>query len=199
MSHQLRNFDLSRVQGLSKKAIDLHLSLYKGYVENFNKLIEQMPQSAAAASPLEVDGYARRFAFEYNGVVLHELFFESLAGQRRPLSEDGAFAQALGADFGDFEGWKKSVGTLAKTRGVGWVLTVRNRSSQRLHNCWIDLHQLSVPANSDVLFTLDLWEHAFMLDFTPAQRADYTKTILDNIDWSVIEARCPPIKSVAHA
>jgi len=177
------------VQGLSKKAIDLHLGLYKTYVEQLNKLLEQSPQGATATAPLALDGYNRRFAFEYNGVALHELFFEQLAGKRRALPSDGDFAEAVQHEHGDFAGWKSSIEALAKTRGVGWVLTVRERGQQGLRNVWIDLHQLSVPINADVVFALDLWEHAYMVDFTPAQRADYVKIILDNVDWPVVEQR----------
>ena len=196
MTYQVRPFDLSGVQGLSKKAIDLHLGLYKTYVEQLNKLLEQSPQRSAGATPLALDGYNRRFAYEHNGVALHELFFEQLAGKRRQPHSDSDFAEALHRDFGDLSGWKASVEALGMTRGVGWVLTVRERGQERLHNCWIDLHHLSMPANCDVVFALDLWEHAYMIDFTPAQRADYVKIILDNVDWSVVEQRCA--RAVAH-
>lgn len=196
MTYQVRPFDLSGVQGLSKKAIDLHLGLYKTYVEQLNKLLEQSPQRSAGATPLALDGYNRRFAYEHNGVALHELFFEQLAGKRRQSHSDSDFAEALHRDFGDLSGWKASVEALGMTRGVGWVLTLRERGQERLHNCWIDLHHLSMPANCDVVFALDLWEHAYMIDFTPAQRADYVKIILDNVDWPVVEQRCLP--AVAH-
>jgi len=196
VTYQVRPFDLSGVQGLSKKAIDLHLGLYKTYVEQLNKLRDESPQRSAGAAPLALDGYSRRFAYEYNGVALHELFFEQLAGKHRKAQSDGDFADALHQDFGDFAGWKASVEVLAKTRGVGWVLTLRERGQERLHNCWIDLHHLSMPANCDVVFALDCWEHAYMIDFTPAQRADYVKIILDNVDWSVMEQRC--VRAVAH-
>ncbi len=211
MTYQVRTFDLSGVQGLSKKAIDLHLGLYKTYVETLNKLLElsplkpgaaaaaAAPGAAATASPLALDGYNRRFAFEYNGVALHELFFEQLAGKRRQSDPDGELLESLQQEHGGFAAWKASIAALAKTRGVGWVLTLREHGTESLHNCWIDLHQLSVPVNCDVVFALDLWEHAYMIDFTPAQRADYVKIILDNVDWPVVEQRCAPVHEPAHA
>jgi len=205
LPYQVRTFDLSGVEGLSKKAIDLHLGLYKTYVETLNKLLEQSPQrtgaAAAAAAPLALDGYNRRFAFEYNGVALHELFFEQLAGKRRRPDQDGDFVESLQQEHGDLAGWRASIEALAKTRGVGWVLTLRERGKQRLHNCWIDLHQLNVLVNCDVVFALDLWEHAYMIDFTPAQRADYVKVILDNVDWPVVEQRfaSAAVHEPAHA
>jgi Fe-Mn family superoxide dismutase len=186
VTYEVRQFDLSGVQGLSKKAIDLHLGLYKGYVDNLNKLLEQY---AAGGSPLVNDGYNRRFAFEFNGVKLHELFFEQLAGKRGQVQADGAFGKAAQQSFTDFAGWRSKVESLATTRGVGWVLTLRERGTSKLYNFWCDLHHLHMPADSQIVFVLDVWEHAFLIDFTPAQKADYVKTVLDNVDWTVVEKR----------
>lgn len=200
MTYQVRAFDLSAVQGLSKKAVDLHLGLYRTYVEQLNKLLEQS-QRSASATPLALDGYNRRFAFEFNGVALHELFFEQLAGKPRPPKSDSVFGEAIHDDYVDFNGWKASIEAFAKTRGVGWVLTLRDRGQDRLYNCWVDLHHLHMPANCDVIFALDLWEHAYMIDFTPAQRADYVKIIFENVDWALVEQRCNALKApqAAHA
>jgi superoxide dismutase, Fe-Mn family len=186
MTYEVRPFDLSGVQGLSKKAIDLHLGLYKGYVDNLNKLLDQAPKGG---SPLVQDGYNRRFAFEYNGVKLHELFFEELASKQRQPLADSDFAHALKTGFGDFNGWRSNIEALATTRGVGWVMTLRERGTSRLHNFWVDLHHVHMPADSQIVFVLDVWEHAFLIDFTPAQKADYVKTVLDNVDWAVVEKR----------
>jgi Fe-Mn family superoxide dismutase len=186
MTYEVQPFDLSGVQGLSKKAIELHLGLYKGYVDNLNKLLEQAPKGG---SPLVMDGYNRRFAFEYNGVKLHELFFGQLAGKHRQPLADSDFADALKEEFGDFNGWKSKIEQLAATRGVGWVMTLRERGTSRLHNVWVDLHHVHMPADSQIVFVLDVWEHAFLIDFTPAQKADYVKTVLENIDWAVVEKR----------
>lgn len=186
MTYEVRQFDLSGVQGLSKKAIDTHLGLYKGYVDNLNKLLEQAP---AGGSPLVQDGYNRRFAFEFNGVKLHELFFEQLAGKRTPAQADTDFGKAVKQSFNDFMGWRSKIEALATTRGVGWVMTLRERGTTRLHNFWCDLHHVHMPADSQIVFVLDVWEHAFLLDFAPAQKGDYVKTVLDNVDWAVVEKR----------
>jgi superoxide dismutase, Fe-Mn family len=198
MTYQVRSFDLSAVQGLSKKALDLHLGLYKGYVDNLNKLLEQAPKGG---SPLVMDGYHRRFAFEYNGVKLHELFFEQLAGKRRQPIADSDWTDALKEDFGDFNGWQSKISEFAATRGVGWVMTLRERGSSKLHNFWVDLHHLHMPADSQIVFVLDVWEHAFMIDFTPAQKGEYVKTVLENVDWAVVEKRyaSADVREPAHA
>jgi superoxide dismutase len=64
-------------------------------------------------------------------VALHELFFEQLAGKPRQSKSDSDFADAIHDDYVDFNGWKASIEALAKTRGVGWVLTLRDRSQDR--------------------------------------------------------------------
>jgi len=192
VTYQVRSFDLAGVTGLSPRAIELHLGLYRTYVEQLNKLLEQAPQRTPTAGTLAVDGYSRRFAFEYNGVALHELFFEQLAGLKRPAREESDFVDGLRDGYDNFAGWRASIESLARSRGVGWVLTLRERGKELLHNCWVDLHQVNLPANCDVVFALDLWEHAFMLDFAPARRSEYVATVLDNVDWRVVEQRCRP-------
>ena len=80
-------------------------------------------------------------------------------------------------------------------------MTLCERGSSKLHNFWVDLHHLHMPADSQIVFVLDVWEHAFMIDFTPAQKSDYVKTVLDNIDWPVIEQRyaAADVRESAHA
>ena len=198
MTYKVRSFDLSGVVGLSKRAIDVHLGLYKTYVEKLNALLEQAPKGDRDPGPLAWDGYNRRYAFEYNGVVLHELFFEQLAGKHREPGPESELVDAMTDSHGGFSRWQASIEALANTRGVGWVLTLRERGEARLRNCWIDLHHLHMPANAEIVFVLDLWEHAFMFDFTAAQRSDYVKIVLENVDWPVVEQRYRLLEAREH-
>jgi len=181
MMHKVRRFDLRSVDGLSSEAIELHLGLYKGYVEEVNRLEARRPDANA---------YVRQFAFEWNGMILHELFFEQLAGPRARAKEQGAFAHLVKRSFAAPAAWRKDVAELAATRGVGWVATALDPRSARLHNIWIDLHQLALPAGVDLVFVLDMWEHAWLPDFPPKQKAKYVAAVLDNVDWTVLNARC---------
>jgi Fe-Mn family superoxide dismutase len=193
--YEVRKFDLTGVKGLSPRAIELHLGLYEGYVTNLNKLLaeqrEAFPAAGEAATPLDLASHARRFAFEYNGVVLHELFFEALGptGAGSP-DKGGALAKAAERTFGGVKQWMQHASALAKLRGVGWVVTVRERTTNRLYNTWVDLHHLSVPANTDIVLALDLWEHAYLLDFAPEQRETYFETVWSSIRWDKVESRC---------
>jgi hypothetical protein len=124
--YEVRKFDLTGVKGLSPRAIELHLGLYEGYVTNLNKLLaeqrEAFPAAGEAATPLDLASHARRFAFEYNGVVLHELFFEALGptGAGSP-DKGGALAKAAERTFGGVKQWMQHASALAKlrVRGLG--------------------------------------------------------------------------------
>jgi superoxide dismutase, Fe-Mn family len=193
--YEARKFDLTAVTGLSQRAIELHLELYEGYVKAFNTLLAEQraafPPAGEAAAPLDLAGHARRFAFEYNGIVLHELFFEAL-GAPASTSPDkqGVLAEAAERSFGGLEQWMQHAAELAKLRGIGWVVCVREASSNRIYNCWVDLHHLMVPANTEVILALDLWEHAYLLDFAPSQRGKYFELLWNSVDWNKVESRC---------
>jgi Fe-Mn family superoxide dismutase len=186
--YQARPFDLSRLQGISSQTIETHLGLYRGYVEQLNELVSESKATASSA-----DGTAsrvRRFAFEYNGVVLHELFFEQLSGPGSPQWSSGSVvAEAADIAFGGTEEWRRDIYALAATRGVGWVVCARDSMKNRIFNTWVDLHHLAFPASSQLLFVLDFWEHAYLLDFAPQERTKYLDTLWEQIDWGVVERR----------
>jgi len=193
--YEAREFDLSTVTGLSQRAVEIHLELYQGYVKAFNTLLAEQdaayPAAGEAATPLDLASHARRFAFEYNGIVLHELFFEALGapGASSP-DKQGALADAASRSFGGIDQWMRHAAALAELRGVGWVVAVREAATHRLYNVWVDLHQFMIPANTEVVVAIDLWEHAYLLDFAPSQRATYFETIWNSIAWDKVEARC---------
>jgi Fe-Mn family superoxide dismutase len=149
-----------------------------------------MEEDSAPTEHLIRDGLVRRFAFERNGMVLHELFFEALRGPSDPPRSNSAFRQTIDASYGSYDAWQHDVFRLAQTRGVGWVLTVRSWQDSRLTNIWIDEHSHGLLSNWTPVLAFDIWEHAYLLDFKPSQRAQYVQTVFDNIDWEVIERRC---------
>ena len=189
------SFDLKHIIGLSAAALELHVGLYEGYVKETNSLLTQLdefPKAGALTTPerLVRDGIVRRLAFEHNGVVWHESFFESLGATTGKPSANGVFAEALDLCFGGFDAWKQDVVELAQTRGVGWVVTFLSKSDNRLINAWVSDHTVGILPDMTPIAVFDLWEHAFMLDFKPSQRADYVRVLFDNINWNVVETRC---------
>lgn len=193
--YEAREFDLTAVTGLSARAVELHLELYRGYVKEFNALLAEQqaafPGAGGHAVPLDLAAHARRFAFEHNGIVLHELFFEALGapGGSSP-DKQGRLADAARRSFGSLERWQQHAAALARLRGIGWIVTLHDPARDVLYNTWIDLHHLSVPVNLRVVLALDLWEHAYLLDFAPAQRGNYFEMLWNSVDWGRIEQRC---------
>lgn len=190
-----REFDLAAVTGLSTRAVELHLELYRGYVKAFNALLAEQqaafPTAGDAVVPLDLSAHARRFAFEHNGIVLHELFFEALGapGGSSP-DQQGRLAVAAARSFGSMGRWMQHAAALAQLRGIGWIVTLHDPERDVLYNTWVDLHHLGVPANLRVVLALDLWEHAYLLDFAPAQRGNYFEMLWNSVDWAKVEQRC---------
>lgn len=192
---EVREFNLAAVRGLSTHALDLHLVLYAGYVKETNALLEYVHEAAqsltaSTVEQLRFDGLVRRFAFERNGMVLHELYFEALGGNGAAPVADGVFMEAVDSSFGGFEAWKNDIRRLSRTRGVGWVLTMRAAGGNRLTNVWVDDHRRGLLAGLKPIAAFDFWEHAYLLDFKPSERERYLQVLFDNHDWNVIEARC---------
>lgn len=188
-------FDLSNVHGLSAHALEMHLGLYATYVKEANALIEQLQEfprghTLSAEERLRHDGLVRRHAFEHNGVRLHESFFEALGGPGKSPSAGGVFSEAVESSFGGFEPWKADVTELANTRGVGWVVTYRCQVENRLTNVWVEDHTRGLLLDLSPIAVFDLWEHAYLLDFSASQRSGYINTVLANVNWDVIEQRC---------
>jgi Fe-Mn family superoxide dismutase len=181
--HQVRQFDLGRVRRIWGRTLELHLGLYKGYVEQLNKL------TGTAGRETDAETFARRFAFEHNGVALHELFFDGLSGKATPMQRSGALATELKRSFGGYGEWRSDVRELASVRGIGWIALIRSATTGRLHNVWIDLHQVAVPAMTDILLLFDLWEHAWILDYAPKDRGRFVSDLTEQLNWAVIEAR----------
>jgi len=181
--------------GLSARALATHLELYRGYLTQTNALLgaalgpELRRNAAAVMRPRE--SIARRTSFELNGVKLHEWYFEQLAGRggvAAPASASLAM-EAMDVAFGGFEPWRDDIEALATVRGIGWVVSAHDPTGGQLVNLWADLHHLLVPAGLEVVFALDLWEHAYWDDFGPRGRGQYARFVLDNTDWQVVEAR----------
>jgi Fe-Mn family superoxide dismutase len=191
MQYKARDFDLSGVKGVSREALDDHLHLYRGYVENTNKLLATaLSARKEQGKQPDPEGWVHRLAFEYNGMTLHELFFEQLRGPGSDLPSDGMLAEAADSTFGGVRGWRDHLIAVARTRGPGWVITARDWTTNRLLNFWVDQHHIGVPANGDPVFVLDLWEHAYLRDFGVSGRDQWIETVLGNIDWKVVEERC---------
>lgn len=186
--------DYNRLLGLvgfSEALLKNHFTLYEGYVKNTNKLALELSfmvkeDRTSGVSYAEIK---RRFGWEFCGMRLHELYFENLTKTPKPFAEAAPrLAKALGADFGSVELWEKDLKALATIRGIGWAVLYLDIRSGRLFNAWINEHDVGHLAGCAPLLVLDVFEHAFMLDYG-LKRADYVAAFLGAADWGVAAQR----------
>ncbi len=192
--YKAKTFDIYGLEGISDQTLEVHLGLYAGYVKNTNLLTEQLIDmahrgAASAANPAYAE-ITRRLGFEYNGMVLHELYFGNMTkdgGREGPGASD--LGRALGDSFGDLETWRQDFTAVGGLRGVGWAVTYLDLATGRLSNHWISLHQDGNVAGFKPVIVMDVWEHAFLLDYKPAERSKYIESFMVNLDWNAAEGR----------
>ena len=193
--YQTKSFNLRGLQGISDKTIDLHLTLYEGYVKATNVLQGRIADflKDGTVDQEELPAYSeltRRLGFEYNGMVLHEYYFDNLSPQAslKPESTSSFLRRAEGS-FGSYERWKTDFVSVGKMRGVGWAVCFQDPANGRLTNHWITLHEHGNVAGFKPVLVMDVWEHAFLLDYTPTQRGQYIDAFFSNINWRVVDRR----------
>ena len=194
-SYNVRPFDLHGLVGISDRTFEMHLKLYEGYVQATNQLTAQICEMLkdGRIDHEEMPAYSeltRRLGFEYNGMVLHEYYFENLqsGGVTKP-GRGSAFVKAAEDSLGSYDMWKLDFSSVGKMRGVGWAVCSLNPASRRLSNHWISLHEHGHVAGFIPLLVMDVWEHAYLLDYKPAERASYIEAFFANIAWKAVEKR----------
>ena len=190
-TYKVKLFELKGLNGISQTQIETHLELYAGYVRNTNVLNEQLAllvHDGKASTPAYSE-LTRRLGFEYNGMRLHELYFENLTPTFRRLDEGSPLRAELARHFRSFEAWRRDFVNVAGMRGVGWAILYEDPETGRLSNHWISLHEHGHPVGFRPLLVLDVWEHAFMVDYKPTERARYIDTFFANVNWAVVEGR----------
>ncbi|MGI9104907.1 MAG: superoxide dismutase [Pyrinomonadaceae bacterium] len=194
-SYQPKEFNLSGLNGISDKTLEVHFKLYQGYVKETNNLTEKIAKflEDGKVDQDEMPAYSelsRRLGFEYNGMVLHEYYFGNMKrdGSVDPDKQSN-FTQAAEASFGSYDIWKADFVGIGKMRGVGWAMCYQNPANGRLSNHWITLHETGNVSGFTPVLVMDVWEHAFLLDYMPAERPKYIESFFSNIDWNAVEQR----------
>ncbi len=200
-----KTFNLSGLNGISDKTLEMHFKLYEGYVKGTNDLTERIAEilSDGRVDQEEMPAYSeltRRLGFEYNGMVLHEYYFGNMkkdgGGEPQRSSE---LRGSVERSFPSFDIWKTDFTSVGKMRGVGWSIAFLDPTTGRVSNHWIELHQTGAVAGFVPLVVMDVWEHAYLLDYKPADRPKYIEAFLSNIDWDAVERRMPNVPAMATA
>jgi len=186
--YEAKTFNLRPLEGLSERQMSEHLKLYAGYVKNVNTLMGRVEALAKNTEEhaYELSEVRRRLGFEFNGMRLHEYYFEQFEASE---ASESALRSHIEAQFGSYDAWKAAFTSVAKMRGVGWALLMQDVRTGTLHNVWVSDHEVGHLAGQKVLLACDVWEHAFLLDYLPGERGNYIEAFFNNLNWQVAEAR----------
>ncbi len=190
-----KKWDLSGLTGISDGTLEMHFGLYEGYVKNANLLNERLADlrergENQGANPAFAE-LVRRLGFEYDGMRLHEYYFDNMTKNANGPPTSGRLYEALGTAYGGFDAWKKDFIATGGMRGVGWAIAYCDPKNGRISNFWINDHEYGHPAAFEPILVLDVWEHAFIRDYKPSERAKYIEAFFANVDWKACEARLP--------
>jgi superoxide dismutase, Fe-Mn family len=175
--------------GFSEKALRIHFTLYELYVKNTNTLLgllKDMNREGKSGTPCWNEIH-RRLGWEWDGMRLHEYYFGCLGGDGT-LDKGSDLYKALVEQHGSYEAWLKDFKAVGSLRGVGWAILYLDPLSGRLLNCWITEHPDGHPAGADPLLPMDVWEHAYMVDYG-LDRGAYIDAFFKNVDWKVVSDR----------
>ena len=190
MSYTAKDYtNLIGMEGFSEPLLKNHFTLYQGYVTNTNKLIEalaNMLKEDKAGSP-EYAELKRRFGFEFNGMRLHECYFENL-GKKGSLADASNLKEKITEEFSSYENWEKDFRAIGAMRGIGWAILYQDSVTGRLFNQWINEHETGHLAGCFPILVMDVFEHAYLTEYG-LKRADYIDAFFKALNWEAIEGR----------
>ena len=184
----IKNFSTPELTGISKKNIEEHIKLYEGYVKNANLIREHMTALAKEGETYayEIAELQRRFAFEFDGMRNHELYFAQFEGGSTAISTDGKLHTAIEKDFGSFDACMARMKSLAMTRGVGWAMLYYDKETNSLLTQWVEEQHLGQLVGLSPILAIDMWEHAYVYDYPTSEKKKYIEAFFENLNWSVV-------------
>jgi len=176
---------LLQLSGISRASVEAHYRLYQGYVAKRNEILGLLGdvdratanQVYSALRSLKLD-----LTFAIGGIKNHELYFAHLGGDGG--DPHGAFRVLVERDFGSVDAWRadlRATGIAAR----GWAWTAYDWDERRLFNYLGDAQNTFPIWNATPLVALDVYEHAYFLDFQ-TDRASYIEAFFNNLDWTVV-------------
>jgi len=171
--------------GFTDQLFQMHFKLYEGYVKNTNDLLDKLEN--IDPSSYEYGALKRRLGWEFDGMKLHELYFDNLGGVV-PIDKKSPLYLALVQQFGSFEKWKSGFIGVGTMRGIGWALLYYDSEEKKLINTWINEHDGGHLVKGVPILIMDVFEHAYMPQFG-LDRLKYIDAFFNNINWPLANSR----------
>ena len=191
MEYQEKKFELPALEGLSQESVQAHLGLYAGYVKNFNAqtaLITDLLQDPARYAHA-VSEVMRRRSFEFGGMRLHELYFSQFEGGPAALAANSGLCESLVRQFGSVETAVMHIKQTGMMRGPGWSLLYFDSLAGSFHVGFSGEQHQGHFVTLPVILALDVWEHAYLLDYGTTGKDKYIEAFFKNLNWAMCEAR----------
>jgi Fe-Mn family superoxide dismutase len=177
--------ELLELDGISRESVEAHYKLYQGYVAKRNEILKRLDGvdlEAANQVYSEVRALKVELSFALGGIKNHEIYFEHLGGEGG--DPDGVFGQLVERDFGSVASWRADL-RASGMAGRGWAWTAYDWDEGRLFNYVGDTQNTYPIWNATPLVALDVYEHAYFLDFQ-TDRSSYIDAFFDNMDWATV-------------
>src|SRR5262252_4968051 len=180
---------LLQLDGISRVSVEAHYKLYQGYVAKRNEILRKLGEvDLSTANQVYSDLRALKvdLTFAIGGIKNHELYFAHLGGEGG--DPDGAVAGLIERDFGSADAWRADLKATGMA-GRGWAWTAYDWDEQRLFNYIGDAQNTYPVWNATALVALDVYEHAYFIDFG-TDRAGYIDAFFNNLDYDVVNDWC---------
>ena len=186
--YEARSWNL-QLEGFTSEQLEQHYKLYQGYVTNTNTLNDKLAElrEAGKTGTPEFNELRRRFGWEYDGMLMHEYYFDNLGATPAPTS--GKLFDRAVETWGSWDAYVADFKATGAMRGIGWAVTYEDPRSGRLQNFWITDHEIGHPANFNPIVVMDVWEHAYCVDWKPTERPKYIDAFMQNVNWKAAESR----------
>lgn len=184
-----KTFNIPALKGLSPKQMEEHLKLYAGYVKHVNLITEKIEEleKDSEKNAYIISELKRRFSFEFDGMRLHEYYFHSVEEGGKELDKDSSLYKTLSEQYNSFDNFISECVKISGTRGIGWTILYFDKEAGQFIMRWIDEHQIGHLAGLRIILVVDVWEHAFMVDYLPSEKKKYIESYLSNINWEIVE------------
>lgn len=185
---EVKNLPFKELKGISRKTIDIHYGkLYQGYVKKWQEIQEKLK----AVDKLSANAVFSDFrelkleeTFAANAIILHEAYFDILGGEGQPAGE---IIEQIAKDFGSFEAWQEEFKALGLA-SRGWVILSFDFNEGRLRNYLADAHNLYGVWGTSPILVLDMYEHAYFIDFG-SDKKSYIESFFQNLNWPAVDKK----------
>jgi Fe-Mn family superoxide dismutase len=199
MAYEAQTFTIPELEGISAESVKQHIGLYEGYVKNFNavtsaatELVGDGAKNAHAISELW-----RRRSFEFDGMRLHEYYFEQFEGGPIAPNASEPFWKQIAAEYpmqgeGQPQLVMKNIGGM---RGPGWAILYWDPVGKCFQSAFVGEQHQGHFATLPIILALDVWEHAYLLDHGAQGKAKYIDAFFKNLNWGVVEKRFAALRA----